>query len=97
MSDQSDSPDQDPPVLQPVTSPSATGRTPVPANELAGLENELAARTKDLADTLLHNAMAEMEAALFDKVSNELKQQLPQLIHRIVSDYLTADDKENGS
>jgi uncharacterized protein (DUF2267 family) len=55
---------------------------------VAELQTELAASTMDLAERLLHGAFREIEAALFEQVSNRLRQQLPELIDRTLRDHL---------
>ena len=86
---------QDLPVLRPAGTnneePPITGMS---STELAALETALAVKTRDLADTLLHNAMVEMEAALFERVSNQLKAKLPQLIHQVLVDHIQTDDSQ---
>ncbi|MEE9141815.1 MAG: hypothetical protein V3U59_03805 [Gammaproteobacteria bacterium] len=53
-------------------------------NELALLQTELASRIHQLADGLLHRAIQEMEAVLFEKVSNAMREQLPELVDDIL-------------
>ena len=57
-------------------------------NRLAELQTELASRSFDLTDQLLHSAFQEMEASLFEHVSNRLRNELPELIDQILRDYL---------
>ena len=80
------------PILKPAETKDDRTLVPMSTTELTELETQLASKTHDLADTLLHNAMVEMEAALFERVSNELRQQLPHLIHQIINQYIVADD-----
>ncbi len=55
---------------------------------LAELQTELASRSFDLTDQLLHSAFQEMEASLFEQVSNRLRNELPKLIDEILREYL---------
>ena len=55
---------------------------------VAELQTELAAATMNLAERLLHGAFREIEAALFEQVSNRLRQELPELIDRTLRDHL---------
>jgi len=57
-------------------------------NRLAELQTELASRSFELTDQLLHSAFQEMEASLFEQVSNRLRNELPELIDQILRDYL---------
>ncbi len=93
MSEKETTDPQPPPVLRPVESHGDVEPvTTMPSADMAALESALAVRTRDLADTLLHNAMVEMEAALFERVSIELRSQLPQLIHQILSEHIASED-----
>ncbi len=66
------------------------GPEPVLLDEarLGELEAELVARTHDLADQLIHSAFEQMEAAIFEQVSNRLRSELPDLIDKLLRDYL---------
>ena len=57
---------------------------------VAELQTELASATLNLAEGLLHAAFREMEATLFEQVSNRLRQELPELIDRTLRDHLDA-------
>ncbi len=64
-------------------------------NRLAELQTELASRSFELTDRLLHSAFQEMEASLFELVSNRLRNELPEMIDRILRDYLdTSTDSD---
>jgi len=56
---------------------------------LAELHAELAARTQDLTDELIHTAFQQFEATIFEQVSNRLRSELPRLIEDILSEYLS--------
>jgi uncharacterized protein (DUF2267 family) len=55
---------------------------------VAELQTELSAATMNLAEGLLQAAFREMEATLFEQVSNRLRQELPELIDRTLRDHL---------
>ncbi len=55
---------------------------------IAELQTELASATMNLAEGMLHAAFREMEATLFEQVSNRLRQELPELIDRTLRDHL---------
>ncbi len=55
---------------------------------VAELQTELASATMNLAEGLLHAAFREMEATLFEQVSNRLRQELPELIDRTLREHL---------
>ncbi|MGW8370138.1 MAG: hypothetical protein ACWGPN_15845 [Gammaproteobacteria bacterium] len=56
--------------------------------QLTELRADLLSRTYDLADQLVHTAFRDMEAALFEQVSNRLREQLPELFERVLGDHL---------
>jgi hypothetical protein len=60
-------------------------------DELSEMRADLAARTYDLADQLVHTAFKDMEAALFEQVSNRLREELPELFERVLTDHLEKD------
>jgi hypothetical protein len=79
--------DDDIPTLTSVVIASAPAPEPPPAidpHALAELEVRLTSASLDLADRLLHNAFQEMEAAMFEQVSNRLRAELPDLVARII-------------
>jgi len=66
----------------------ATAQPLFDENRLAELQTELASRSFELTDQLLHSAFQEMEASLFEQVSNRLRNELPELIDQILREYL---------
>ncbi len=58
------------------------------ASLIAELQTQLASSAYALTEQLLHNAFAEMEAALFAQISAQLRQELPELIDRILREHL---------
>jgi hypothetical protein len=87
------------PVLTDMIDTANTGNEevlPEPASalgesQMTELQTELASRSFDLTDQLLHAAFQEMEAALFEQVSNRLRKELPELIDRILRDHFEVD------
>ena len=46
--------------------------------------------TLQLADSLLHQAVKDIEATLFERVFDQLRAQLPELVDRILREHLAA-------
>jgi len=64
---------------------------------LEQLRSNLTTLTVDLASTLLHGALREMEAALLEHVLDRLRQELPELVDRVISEQLAdAADRAAG-
>lgn len=51
---------------------------------IAELQTRLASSTFDLADNLMRDAFAEMEAKIYKQISSSLREQLPELIDSII-------------
>jgi len=51
---------------------------------IAELQTRLASGTFDLADNLMRDAFAEMEAKIYKQISSSLREQLPELIDSII-------------
>ncbi len=64
-----------------------TGHAGIDEAALAELEVRLASASLDLTDRLLHTAFQEMEAAMFEQVSNRLRAELPELVARIIREH----------
>src|SRR5260370_41949099 len=47
----------------------------------------LVTETLNLADSLLHRAAKDIEAALFERVFDQLRAQLPELVDRVLRDH----------
>lgn len=60
--------------------------------DLASVQAELTTLTRDLTDRLLDHAMRDMEAALVEQVSNRLREELPELIERVLREHLEPGD-----
>lgn len=81
--------DDDIPVLTAVVRKTGD-RDSEPAREidLSELEFKLTAASLDLAERLLGSAFQEMEAAVFDSISNRLRSELPGMISEILRGHL---------
>ena len=77
---------------EPVEPLAATGEPTDVEALIAELQTTLAARTFALTDELLRSAFSEMEATLFEQVSNKLRQELPELIDSVLRQHLDAED-----
>lgn len=64
------------------------------ASLIAELQTQLASNAYSLTEQLLHNAFAEMEATLFAQISARLREELPELIDRILREHLDDDAEE---
>jgi hypothetical protein len=80
-----DGTDVAPPVLQSVALP-APGQ--LSDHELAALKAELVAVAWEVVVDLLHSAVREVEAALFEQVSSRLRDELPEIIDRALRNHL---------
>jgi Zn-dependent M32 family carboxypeptidase len=57
----------------------------------------LLTETLELADSLLHQAVKEIEATLFERVFDRLRADLPELVDRILREHAaTQDPKDHG-
>ncbi|GAC1311553.1 MAG: hypothetical protein NVS9B2_24230 [Steroidobacteraceae bacterium] len=54
--------------------------------------------TLELADTLLHQAARDIEAAIFERVFDRLRAQLPEMVDRILHEHAASrqDPQEHG-
>src|SRR5882757_10983195 len=50
----------------------------------------LVTETLNLADSLLHRAAKDIEAALFERVFDQLRAQLPELVDRVLREHTAA-------
>jgi len=50
----------------------------------------LVSETLNLADSLLHRAAKDIEAALFERVFDQLRAQLPELVDRVLREHAAA-------
>jgi Zn-dependent M32 family carboxypeptidase len=52
--------------------------------------------TLNLADSLLHQAAKDIEAALFERVFDQLRAQLPELVDRVLREHADAAAKSSA-
>jgi hypothetical protein len=74
-----------PPVLRAVAVP-APGQ--LSDHELAALKAELVAVAWEVVVDLLHSAVREVEAALFEQLSSRLRDELPDIVERALRNHL---------
>lgn len=65
------------------------------ASLIAELQTQLASNAYALTEQCMHNAFAEMEATLFAQISARLRQELPELIDRILREHLDENADES--
>lgn len=75
-----------------LTQPAGEPATGLTDKQLAVIQAELTSLTRELTDGLLDSAMRDMEAALFETVSNRLRDELPTVIERVLRDNLKPVD-----
>ncbi len=63
---------------------------------LAEVQTELASRTFKLADEILRDAFAQMEATLFAQISSKLRRQLPELIDATLREHFETRGAPQG-
>ncbi len=84
-----ESPDDEEVVIPTLTNVITPGAAPPPEATIAAVQAELTARSLKLAEELLHNAAREMEALLFERVCDQLRARLPELIDETLRARLT--------
>ena len=71
--------------------------TAVPGIDAKAMHAAILTETLKLADSLLHQAAKDIEAALFERVLDRLRAQLPEMLDRILRQHLasqaTPDDR----
>lgn len=74
-----------PPVLTSIAVPAPRHLSD---HELAALKAELVAVAWEIVLDLLHSAVREVEAALFEQVSSRLRDELPEIVERALRNHL---------
>ncbi|MEM7279736.1 MAG: hypothetical protein AAF385_16620 [Pseudomonadota bacterium] len=69
----------------------------IDADSLAQLQVELSSASLELADRLIHSAFREMEAAMFEQVSNRLRGELPDLLANILREHFNGGKTDGKS
>jgi hypothetical protein len=86
-------PSKDIPLLTDVVREAAPDKSAEEIEALvAELQTHLAASTFALAERLLHSALAEMEATVYEQVTAKLREELPELIDSVLRLHLGADE-----
>ena len=60
---------------------------------IAELQTELSASAFALTEQVLRAAFTEMEAALFEQITARLRQELPELVDRVLRERLAGDEE----
>ena len=60
----------------------------VTPEQLAQVQAELTARVSRLAEELMHEAVRDVEALLFERVLDRLRARLPELVDQVLKDRL---------
>jgi hypothetical protein len=58
-----------------------------PPFDIKAMHAALVSETLELADTLLHQAIKDIEATLFERVVDRLRAQLPELVDRVLREH----------
>jgi Zn-dependent M32 family carboxypeptidase len=58
--------------------------------DLQAAQSAIVTETMRIADALLHQAAKDMEVILFERVHDRLRQQLPDLVERILREHVEA-------
>jgi hypothetical protein len=62
---------------------------------IAELQTKLSVGAFTLTEQLLHSAISEMEATLFEQVLNRLRQELPELVDSVLREHLATDSDDD--
>jgi Zn-dependent M32 family carboxypeptidase len=85
---------RDIPILTDAVHENVTASLPV---DVKAVHAALLTETLELADSLLHQAVKDIEATLFERVFDRLRADLPELVDRILREHAaTQDPKDNG-
>ena len=60
--------------------------------EAKAVHAAILSETLELADSLLHQAVKDIEATLFERVLDRLRAQLPELVDRILREHAAAQE-----
>ena len=81
----------------PVLTEAIDGTAGLPPAHLQAAQLAIVTETLKLADALLHQAARDLEASLFERVFDQLKLQLPDLVERTLQEQLRAPPKTDPS
>ncbi|MFL2547391.1 MAG: hypothetical protein ACJ0SL_08555 [Candidatus Rariloculaceae bacterium] len=62
---------------------------------ISELQAKLSVGAFTLTEQLLHSAISEMEATLFEQVLNRLRQELPELVDTVLREHLIDEEEED--
>jgi hypothetical protein len=68
-----------------------SGRPKPAAPDLGAAQPAIVAETLRIADELLHRAAKDMEAILFERVYDRLREQLPDIVDKVLREQLESD------
>jgi hypothetical protein len=83
----------------PILTEAVKDSAPVPLSvDAKAVHGAMLTETLELADSLLHQAVKDIEATLFERVLDRLRAQLPELVDRILKEHAAtqADPKDHG-
>lgn len=82
----------------PVLTDAVHEREPAPSFDAKAVHAAILTETLELADSLLHQAVKDIEATLFERVFDRLRAQLPELVDRILREHAATqeDPKDHG-
>lgn len=83
----------------PILTDTVKGSLPVTLSlDAKAVHAAILTETLELADSLLHQAVKDIEATLFERVLDRLRAQLPELVDRILHEHAAAQDerKDHG-
>ena len=91
----------DTPVLTDIVEDSSSADVPADEDPSAGetliaeLQTKLSVGAFTLTEQLLHSAISEMEATLFEQMLNRLRQELPELIDSVLREHLGTENNDD--
>jgi hypothetical protein len=81
----------DPRAIPVLTDAVESGAPASPPVDVAAIRAALLSATLDLTDSLLREAMHDVESLLFERLQSRLNAQLPGLVERVLQDYLPTE------
>ncbi len=70
--------------------------TALAPEKLAALQTELVAQALKTAEELLHAAARDIEATLLERVADELRSRLPEIVDRVLKEQLSSPNGPRG-
>jgi Zn-dependent M32 family carboxypeptidase len=82
----------------PVLTDAVHDSAPTASFDAKAVHAAILTETLELADSLLHQAVKDIEATLFERVFDRLRAQLPELVDRILREHAATqeDPKDHG-